>query len=536
MTDLHARLDVVRQAVAEAGELLPRELADRASDVVEAVDRRLGHLGETVVVALAGGTGSGKSSILNALAGERIVEAGVLRPTTDHAVAWVPRGAENALHGLLADLGIDEVHDQDVLPHLAVVDLPDLDSVEEANRAIADTLVRRVDAVVWVVDPTKYNDALLHDRYLRPRRAHADQFVVAVNQIDRLTTDEWQQVEADLRATLARDGLADVPVIGVAADPSSGAPQRVGALRDLVAERFRSKQVTLAKLHTDLTELTAELRDVFGETTGVAPRERVFAEAADAIARGIIDDTEVGRAGDVGARVAARTSAGPVGLVGGAVRGSPVGRVLGLGRDAPLDTSLLPTTARRTALLAPATMLQTWVTDLSVAIGGPLGLRARLVAGDVDDVVHAAAAEARSAVDRGLEVPVRGSWRLLGVLRTLLALAVVGAVVAVWADPGQLAPGSVPVAVLVALAGLVGWVVAGRAARASGRSRGEELALEHRGRVAEVARESLDFRLGRPLDDVIATRDRLHAAIREVTSDQDGDHLGRGAARQGPGP
>ena len=43
---------------------------------------------DAYVLALVGGTGVGKSSIVNALAGETVTPAGVRRPTTSRAVAW----------------------------------------------------------------------------------------------------------------------------------------------------------------------------------------------------------------------------------------------------------------------------------------------------------------------------------------------------------------------------------------------------------------------------------------------------------------
>ena len=72
------------------------------------------------------------------------------------------------------------------LSGLVLLDLPDHDSTEVSHRAEVDRLVRLVDAFVWVLDPQKYADAVLHDEYLRPLAAHRDVMVVALNQSDRL--------------------------------------------------------------------------------------------------------------------------------------------------------------------------------------------------------------------------------------------------------------------------------------------------------------------------------------------------------------
>ena len=59
--------------------------------------------------------------------------------------------------------------DSDGLQGLVLLDLPDFDSVETAHRLEVDRIVELADALLWVVEPQKYADAALHDRYLRPR-------------------------------------------------------------------------------------------------------------------------------------------------------------------------------------------------------------------------------------------------------------------------------------------------------------------------------------------------------------------------------
>ena len=64
-----------------------------------------------------------------------------------------------------------------------LLDLPDFDSVEHAHRLEVDRLIELVDLVVWVVDPQKYADAALHDRYLRPLAGHAGVMLVVLNPV-----------------------------------------------------------------------------------------------------------------------------------------------------------------------------------------------------------------------------------------------------------------------------------------------------------------------------------------------------------------
>src|SRR5690242_13368594 len=75
------------------------EAVTAARSVVERADRRLAVSGDATVVALAGATGSGKSSTFNALSGTELATVGVRRPTTSTAMAvtWGADSAEDLL-------------------------------------------------------------------------------------------------------------------------------------------------------------------------------------------------------------------------------------------------------------------------------------------------------------------------------------------------------------------------------------------------------------------------------------------------------
>ena len=85
-----------------------------------------------------------------------------------------------------------------------LLDLPDHDSTEMAHRLEVDRLVALVDVLVWVLDPQKYADAAVHDRYLRPLARHGDVMVVVLNQVDRLAAADVPDAVADVRRLLAR--------------------------------------------------------------------------------------------------------------------------------------------------------------------------------------------------------------------------------------------------------------------------------------------------------------------------------------------
>jgi hypothetical protein len=179
-----------------------------AAAVRREVEGRLGFPAETYVLALVGGTGVGKSSLLNALAGSPISDASVRRPTTALPLAWVPRSSRADLAGLLGWLGVPERdvrdHVGEALGDVAILDLPDLDSIDRSHRERVEAILPRVDAVVWVTDPEKYHDAILHDDFLAEWLPRLDRQVVVLNKTDRLSPADAERPRSRQSVSFAR--------------------------------------------------------------------------------------------------------------------------------------------------------------------------------------------------------------------------------------------------------------------------------------------------------------------------------------------
>jgi GTP-binding protein EngB required for normal cell division len=263
------------RALSEAVELcegrVDLAVLDDARRVVDQADRRLAISGSATVVALAGATGSGKSSIFNVLSGTTLATVGVRRPTTAHAMAcsWGQESAEDLLdwlqiprrHALEADSSMAAA-----LDGLVLLDLPDHDSTEVDHRMEVDRLVQLVDMLVWVVDPQKYADAAIHDRYLKPLAQHADVMMIILNQVDKLSMSQREQCLKDLRRLLTSEGLAKVPVMAVSAVTGEG----IDGLRETLAKQVAEKQAAALRLAADVSVAAAKLSEASG-TTKVTP-------------------------------------------------------------------------------------------------------------------------------------------------------------------------------------------------------------------------------------------------------------------------
>lgn len=431
-------LDKVLQSVGDrvdAARLRPaRHIARRASE-------RLALSANHTVVALAGATGSGKSSLYNALAGLELSAVGVRRPTTGspHACVWGPQGAGE----LLDWLGIPRRHQtaresaldadsQAELRGLALLDLPDHDSTEVSHRLEVDRLVELVDMLVWVLDPQKYADAAVHARYLRPLARHSAVVVVVLNQVDRLSEEEATQCLADLRQILDADGLKDARLLATSATRGDGLVE----LRTFLTEVVAAKEAASQRLSADLDGIAVDLADLAGPEA----REDIDRGAVKKLCASLANAAGVPAVGEAVERTyrhrALLATGWPITRwIARVIRPDPLRRMhLDLPRNG--DTGELAPVPR-TSLDKPHAVLQaqveTAVRELAdtatVGLPAPWPVHARRTAlakrNDLPDALD----RAIGTTDLGLaRKPVW--WRLVGSLQWLLLVALIGG--AVW--------------------------------------------------------------------------------------------------------
>ena len=227
---------------------LDEELLTEGANLLSKVRTRRAEGMEHTVVAFAGSTGSGKSSLLNAVVGEDLAPVAARRPTTSRALAVTGAPAE----GLTRWLGVDQTVTTANLPastdsQLVLVDLPDIDSAEYSNREIAQHILMRADLIVWVADPQKYADSVWHDDYLRHFTQYGGVSLVAFNQCDRLEPHELPEVLAHLDELFSLESFS-AQVIPTSALTGQGIRQ----LQGVIGKVHDSKQAAVLRLAADL--------------------------------------------------------------------------------------------------------------------------------------------------------------------------------------------------------------------------------------------------------------------------------------------
>ena len=289
-SDLRVLVDRLEELARRRLALLPAAEAARAR-ATQLRDHVAGHLrvradslDAPLLVLLLGPTGAGKSTLFNTIVGRAASPTGVLRPTTRIAVVLANPDDQAALRaGALAGVAGERVRligDAAVRAGLALVDAPDIDSIEHANRELADRLVEAADLAIFVTTATRYADRVPWAVLGRVRERGLP-LIVVVNRLPPAASDR-DEILADIRRLFAEAGFeTGLEVVGMgegslAPDGESLEPATIAPIAERIAELRGNREAR--------RELAA--RALAGSLAGVAPLvERI----ADDVAHEAID-------------------------------------------------------------------------------------------------------------------------------------------------------------------------------------------------------------------------------------------------------
>jgi len=289
---LSARLDALDRLVALGEGRIDRTLMADASALLSRAGERLRLSGEHTVVALAGGTGSGKSSLFNAVCGLELSPTGMRRPMTSsaHACVWGLDGAGPLLDWLEIDSrhryarasALDGDGQVGSLQGLLLLDLPDHDSIRAAHLAEVDKYVTVADLIIWVLDPQKYADFAVHRRYFEQLSGHTGVTLIVLNQIDRLEPEEVSECVKDLRRLLEAEGMGGPHILTTSAKTGTG----VEGFREVLADAVAARQARLERLVADIDRLVHRFEGQYGDAE---PPSTVDDRRAAALAEALSD-------------------------------------------------------------------------------------------------------------------------------------------------------------------------------------------------------------------------------------------------------
>lgn len=270
MSSLDPLIEQLEFVVGCAEGQVPDPILETAAKATRQIRQRVGHLGSTLVLALLGGTGVGKSSLLNAIAGAPVASVSPIRPHTTRPLAWVPVEAEPGLATLLDRLAISQRVSQDLLSGTAILDMTDVDSLESGHRTMVEHLLPQVDVAIWVFDPVKYADALLHAEFIAPMSGLADRMLFVLNRVDTLSPRDRVEVVDHLHELLVADGIARPIVFETSASPPFGEPSGVATVVDHLRHRLEEKTIRLSRIIAEAGEVAHMLASAAGVVGGSA--------------------------------------------------------------------------------------------------------------------------------------------------------------------------------------------------------------------------------------------------------------------------
>lgn len=283
-----------------------RVRADISTQLSDYVIPRLVQLDGPLLTVVGGSTGAGKSTLVNSLLGERITESGVLRPTTRSPVLiHHPDDAKwFAPDRILPELPRTTVPSNDTyalrlatstkIPRgLAILDAPDVDSIDKGNRELAAQLLAAADLWLFVTSAARYADQVPWD-YLRLAAERSTSVAVV---LDRTSSDAVTEVRGHLARMMTSRGLSDSPLFTVPESnvdaegllPAESVAPIVGWLHDLAGNSDARGKVISHTLDGSIRHIVLRSHDVADAMDAQIEISELLYTDVDAVYREALD-------------------------------------------------------------------------------------------------------------------------------------------------------------------------------------------------------------------------------------------------------
>ena len=225
-----------------------------------------------LIVAFMGGTGVGKSSLLNRMAGKSIAKTGVERPTSREVTLYHHHSIN--LEHLPESLPVEKIklapHDVAERKNIIWIDMPDFDSTEQSNKHMVLEWLPHIDVLVYVVSPERYRDNKAWRLLLTEIGRHA--WVFVLNQWDRGLPEQYD----DFIRQLAKAGFNNPIVYRTSCLPmdSNGNKDEFTSLQTSIESlatehnigQIEARGIQVRKNH--LKQTLQNCLDQFGQDTG----------------------------------------------------------------------------------------------------------------------------------------------------------------------------------------------------------------------------------------------------------------------------
>jgi GTP-binding protein EngB required for normal cell division len=254
-----------------------------------------------LTIGLLGGTGVGKSTLMNALAGSKIASTSHRRPHTDQVLIY-RHGEANALLGLsLKDIPYRELtHEAKSIKQILLCDLPDFDSLMGEHRKQVLGFMEHLDVLVWVTSPEKYADGRFYE-FLRLAPKAKQNFYFVLNKVDLVFEGETLQrgyeqmarVERNFREHIRGNGIGEPILYAFSAEKAlDGDPlapwNQFPAFRQQIFQQRDVKQVTAIKA----ANVDVEVQQLLS----VLQEEMLSLESFQKVLEGAVREVEAKRA------------------------------------------------------------------------------------------------------------------------------------------------------------------------------------------------------------------------------------------------